>query len=739
MVFFDVTVHNPSAESVRVSVLYSWQNVLGITGTACAAMYRHHAFRCDHSKKGYARPFSRQKLKGLKFGIDKDFSPGDPRRRGIGEVLIATEPTARQSVSTCRSWDERRSKPDFWDDFVETGSLDLSGRSRRQGKSGAVCVQETLPPETEAHMPFCLCWYMPHYVIEKNAWRKFLTGRHDGKDHGVYAANFFGDAEELAVYATEERERLREASGELSRLLKDPEVSNLPPWLVDVMLKRGRLHAGQLRAHKKGRLLHDRGRGLEVHALETPPHTSHTRRGFSAPSLAPLTSGFVPTPTHRPSFLIWTGRSWSLSGTLPRTERSLTGMGGQRSPSAMPIRPYSKPIPWINDGQSDWCDLNASLILQLGKLYKTTGDTSLLEESWPALMEMSDYLESLVKDHIPEACSTYDVFVYKPCFLYAATLYVATQEMLASLAERIPDHVDADAPLRAALFRDRASQARETLNRKLWNADRGFYRVCESRDTIFQGGLAGDWVARYSGLPPVVPPDRARSHARWQDRVLVRTAMKKGSLASGSFVGRPLPWNEATPEGRQVPLNVFGRYKLDVNYIYQVVSHQAFEAIYLGLVCEGLACLEMIYEKVYEEGYPWDMSLFGLPGFVYMTHPVMWALPNALTGAALDLPARTLYLSPRFLPGRESLRVPVFFPRFWLAVHCDKKTGQGSVRVLKRLEAADPSGGIPEDPQVPVLDRLILNRGEASEREVPMEEFRILEGSTFFYCLEEKK
>jgi hypothetical protein len=309
--------------------------------------------------------------------------------------------------------------------------------------------------------------------------------------------------------------------------------------------------------------------------------------------------------------------------------------------------------------------------------------------------------------------------------------------MLADLAGHISPEVDPRAPERAKTFLERAEAACRTFNEKLWNREKGYFKVCESKDTIFQGGLAGDWIARLAGMRPVVVPERARSHALWQDRVLVEAA-RGTRLASGKFVGKPLPFNEATPDGEKVRLKMLGFLKLDVNYIYQVISHQAFEAIYLGHVRRGLECIQMIYDKAYEEGYPWEMSLFGLPGFVYMTHPVMWGFFNAMTGAALDLPKRTLYLAPKVFPESTILRLPVFFPLFWLALEYDSVKREGAVRVIKVITRDPQSGGAPghERNGRITLDRLVLTRSDDTVKELELGGFIVEEGAAFPFSLQ---
>ena len=738
---FDIEVKNRTNQAVDVSVLFSWQNILGITGTACHAMYRKHSFRCNHSRRNYA-VVPDGNLNGVKFCIDKDFEAADPRRRGIGNYLIFTEDNSEAEISSCLSWDHRAEVPGMWQDFVEQGRIKTPDShetrppaKKIEGKSGALCVKVSLDPGGSIRVPFYLCWFMPYYVLEKEALKKFVTRKHDGVDHGLYTANFFGSVEELGAYLLAEKGRLRDESLELQRILTDPTTSNLPEWLVDVILNSADSMVTNTVLTKDGDYFMIEGMGWTLAPLNCATHFSHQTWIFGALTgtmdqrLCSHIYSSVFFPGLDRSELV-TFRNLAEKGKVPH------GNGGAEIALKDADTPYSKPIPWINNGENDWSDLNGSLIMQLGKLIKMTRDLDLLHESWPSLLEMSDYLLSLVKENVPEACSTYDVFVYKPCFLYAATLYAAANYMLADLAGHVPPEVDPDAPERAKAFLAQAKATCETLNEKLWNREKGFFRVCHSRDTLFQGGLAGDWISRLSGMQPVVLPDRARSHAVWQDRVLVEPARKR-RLASGPFVGRPLPWNEATPEGKKVSLTLFRRLKLDINYIYQVISHQALEAIYLGCVEEGLKCIRMVYDKAYEEGYPWDMSLFGMPGFVYMTHPVMWGFLYAMTGAAVDILKGTIHLAPRTLPGSDILRMPVFFPLFWLAVEYDGSEKSGRVRVIKVMDRKEQHGRSPRPLQEEgtLLEKLVLTRPDDTVKEIDLNGFKVEEGRSFDFSL----
>ena len=93
---------------------------------------------------------------------------------------------------------------------------------------------------------------------------------------------------------------------------------------------------------------------------------------------------------------------------------------------------------------------------------------------------------------------------------------------------------DAIEPTRGDAYRGLGRDAEAQLA-ILWD-ERGFYRTTATHDTIFTAALAGDWIARAAGLPPVVPHERAVSHLQHQQRVLIDGAFK-GKAGTGCCPG----------------------------------------------------------------------------------------------------------------------------------------------------------------------------------------------------------
>jgi uncharacterized protein (DUF608 family) len=309
-------------------------------------------------------------------------------------------------------------------------------------------------------------------------------------------------------------------------------------------------------------------------------------------------------------------------------------------------------------------------------LWRQTGRRDLLERFWPALTRGMEYLHGLAPRGVPEGGTTYDVWDFPGVFVYSATLYLATLRLMIGAAAHLE-------PERGAVYRSRFSACTDVLERDLWD-DRGFYRTTPDRPTIFTGALAGDWAARYAGVDPVLDPARAASHLRHAHRSLVLAAVHEAGERY-----RALPRAEAHPDGTPVRPAIASGLPPDeeMTYVWQVLAYQAMEQIYLGQVHEALQTTHLIYDRVWHDGNTWSAGLRATGESIYMTHPALWAVLSALTGAALDVPGRTLVVAPR--PGGEigELRCPFFFPSLWGTLAYHAATGTMEIEIVRTFGA----------------------------------------------------
>lgn len=669
---FSFTIKNKTEEEIESSLMGSFQNILGLGGTGCTRFFlRNGSMRYNSTKGNFSEDFNTSLSEGIAFKTKQNYKPKNPRRRVIGEYglsYVKDKFNDRNIISITRAldWEAQQDECAIWSEFEDIGELKEEIEPRKGQKASSLAVKFKLPAREEIKIEFVISWWIPYHLIEKSPRIRRIFHFHNGIDHGHYFLNHFKNLAELINYTIREKSRLYDESTQLQNIL---EGSNLPRWLTTLILNLTDSILTNSVLTKKG----------EYYAMEGMPWAwmfgGLTGTNDQRLSSHPYTSVFFPSldKTELESF-----RLLAENGKVPHGNGNVDLALGDADV------PYGKPIKALNK-TTDWIDLTMSEICQIGKLILITGDTDYLVDIWDDLIQMMAYLNSNLVDGVPEGGSTYDIIPYHPCFLYNVVLYLASIRMMIDLAELMKElKPEKDDQLDSLIksYSELYIVAEKQCFKRLWKK-RGYYMVCQSRDTLFQGGLAGDWIARYSGLDPVIQYNRARTHNAWQSKALVDS---HDSMPDGNLPGLPLTYSEATPDGEEIMMKVMYLNIPAKNYFWQVLSYQAMEGIYVNRIEPSLEIFRRLYDKLYKQGYPWDANLYALPGFVYMTHPVVWAVFNAFTGAALDVPRKKLTLSPRILPGTDFIRIPFFFPKFWAILHYNKKTKEAMIDIYKSFD-----------------------------------------------------
>jgi pimeloyl-ACP methyl ester carboxylesterase len=171
--------------------------------------------------------------------------------------------------------------------------------------------------------------------------------------------------------------------------------------------------------------------------------------------------------------------------------------------------------PWVQvnafnwQDSNTWKDLNSKFVLQLWRDYVFSGDLTLVQELWPAVVQALDYLHQFDRDGdgLPEhdgvPDQTYDTWVMSGPSAYGGSLWLAALEAAIKMGELAGD-ADQVAQYQAWLDSGKAS-----FEAKLWHGQ--YYKFDASNgphaDSIMADQLAGQWYADATGLPPVVPPE----------------------------------------------------------------------------------------------------------------------------------------------------------------------------------------------------------------------------------------
>ncbi len=207
--FFELTVENPTDRPMEVSAMMSLENYVGIGG----AWVHEGKQKWYFADRNRAQPaiISGSVLQGLRFVTPHQFA-------GIGQNVAGEHLLLSDGPTTDRGWDAIGDGKDLTDDFLSDGELSglhIASRENKTRSAGALCRKFSLGPQAKQTVHFVLLWWMPSHVTL------------DLKNHGHRCAGEFRDAERLAAYVFDQRERLARGTGEWQRLVRD---SNLPAW-----------------------------------------------------------------------------------------------------------------------------------------------------------------------------------------------------------------------------------------------------------------------------------------------------------------------------------------------------------------------------------------------------------------------------------------------------------------------------------------------------------------------------
>jgi non-lysosomal glucosylceramidase len=313
-------------------------------------------------------------------------------------------------------------------------------------------------------------------------------------------------------------------------------------------------------------------------------------------------------------------------------------------------------------GGQEYNDNSISWLAQVAQAYEATGDGAFLAAQAPRVPGVLAFLASLrTSPSYPALISgsnTYDDFWELPLDAYLCSLYPVGLEAAARIAAATGNE-SAAAAARAA--RDDATSQ---FAAALWNEVGGFYAYGaaldgsgRADDILFGGQVAGPFWARAAGWRDIGSAfNRTQAALAAQLRSQVAGAIgfypaKVWNLTSGARAVDPRNGNPSS------------------TWPFYLESYTALAAIQAGFVDDGLAVLSAIQLVDARLGLTWSRNLWN-PGFItYVAAPVSWFALDVLAGAALNVPAQTLWLSPVVSPNTTAPALyPVFFPGAWATV-----------------------------------------------------------------------
>nr|WP_290227441.1 GH116 family glycosyl hydrolase [Trichocoleus desertorum] len=174
-----------------------------------------------------------------------------------------------------------------------------------------------------------------------------------------------------------------------------------------------------------------------------------------------------------------------------------------------------------------WKDLPSDFVLQVYRDYLLTGanDVQFLEECWPSVVAALAYLKTfdLDGDGIPENSGapdqTFDDWRLQGISAYCGGLWIAALEAVIAIGQILISQPAATSPTAdtaeimsaIATYQTWLAQARPLYQAKLWNGQ--YYRLDSGSgsDVVMADQLCGQFYARLLSLPDVVPLDCAHT------------------------------------------------------------------------------------------------------------------------------------------------------------------------------------------------------------------------------------
>jgi non-lysosomal glucosylceramidase len=549
---------NPSSEPAEVSVMLTWQNMVGWE----AAPKRGSAdFVWDRESGGNSNAFVED---GGKKGILFRKTGADIRTGNAltGSMCIAAaEAPGQARVYFQAYFDPEKDGSEVWDPFSTDGTLANSTASRtasdRDALAGAVAVKVSLGPRERVEFPLVIAWDFPYYEFERGVkYRKKYT-------------DFFGASGDRAfAIAAEALDKYKEweqaIDGWQAPILADKRV---PGWLKQALFNELYVLA-ETSIWDASTDLHTYLESADYlmygtfdvdsycwHVLKLWPELEFGNLRFFARSV-----GFEDPAYKQYQYAL------VFPGEVPESKRdyywNTTKVYGM-----MPHDLGSPRLrPWVALNGFDWQngnvwkDLNPKFPLRAYRDFQAGGekDITLLRESFGASVVALDTLEKRfghpdthipMNEGIPD--QTYDTWKMEGESAYVTMLWLAALKSTWKMGERLAGHGASEvngADIKALVRKYRSwFEAGRAALQKLWDEEGGYFRIDAATDDIMTDQLFGVWYAEMLGLEA---EEASRIIPREQALRALRTVFEKNVLGFGGGLMGAV--NGRRSDGRQL-------------------------------------------------------------------------------------------------------------------------------------------------------------------------------------------
>ena len=516
------TATNPTQAPITLSILLSWENMVGWFTNAAASPeiqqredgspFYDYVPRLGRSQGS----FNHLVTSDTAVGIVMDGSWRDSPGEGDGQFCIATPRHAGVSHH-CR-WSSAGDGADLWQSFSQSGILpnvaDTTSAGVEERIGVGLAVKVTLAPGETQSVPFVLSWDLPitEFAAGKVAYRRYTD----------FCDRSGRNAWPLAQEALNNYPDWQQQIVDWQQPILDR--SDLPGWfkmalfneLYD-MVSGGTLWSASC----------DRAPIGEFGILECMDY-----RWYESLDVR-LYGGFS-------TLLLWPELEKSILRAFARAiptedtrERIIgyyytVGAGEHLAPRKLKgATPHDlgapNEDPWVATNYTSyqdcnqWKDLPSDFVIQVYRAFVLTGssDMEFLADCWPAVTETIQYLKLFDQDGdgVPEnggaPDQTFDDWQLKGLSAYCGGLWLAALEAAIKMGELLQHHgkISGSFAILKSQYERWIKQGKIVYQNKLWTGS--FYRLdAESHsDIVMADQLCGQFCTRLVHLPDIVDPE----------------------------------------------------------------------------------------------------------------------------------------------------------------------------------------------------------------------------------------
>lgn len=521
------TAHNPTDQPLTISIMLSWQNMVGwftnsensaeIKQREDGSPYYDYVPRIRESLGNYNKLVceanGEEGYGAAGFVMDGEWS-GEPDE-GDGQFAVAAYyPDAEVTYNT--HWNPDGDGRELWESFAESGRLtnfEDVGISTEEQIGGAIALRFTLAPGETQQIPFALSWDLPvtEFATGKRADRRY-TDFFDRSGRNAWAIAKTA----LQNYATWQNK--------IQAWQQPILAQDLPDWFKMALFNElydlasgGTLWSAASAADPIGQFgvlecmdyrwyesLDVRLYGGFATLLLWPELEKSVIRAFARA---------IPTADAKERIIGYYTTIGEENHTAPRKLKGATphDLGAPNE------------NPWVATNYTSyqdcnqWKDLSSDFVLQVYRAFYSTGrtDVDFLAACWPAVVETLAYSKQFDTDgdglleNSGAPDQTFDDWRLEGISAYCGGLWLGALGAAIAIGEILKDHQKApgNVVILLAQYRRWWQHGRAAYQKQLWNGS--YYRLDtgSGSDVVMADQLCGQFCASTMGLPDVVDPE----------------------------------------------------------------------------------------------------------------------------------------------------------------------------------------------------------------------------------------